>query len=55
MKAYILADRKKDVIAQLEKLGSRDNEHYTYDELVRKLTAARAMDVEVKSPHSSCW
>lgn len=52
MKAHeLISDRKRAVIEQLEKLGSRDNEHYTYEELVRKLSAARALDVKVVSPN----
>ncbi|WP_373894442.1 hypothetical protein [Virgibacillus sp. CBA3643] len=41
--------KQAHVIEQLEKLGSYDNEHYTYNELVRKLAAVRAMNVDVES------
>lgn len=42
------ADHKHNhVIEQLEKLGSYDNQAYTYDELERKLAAARAMEVQI--------
>lgn len=37
---------KAFVIEQLEKLGSLDNNGYTYKELVRKLAVARAMEGE---------
>lgn len=33
-----------EVIEQLEKLGSYDNNGYTYNELVRKLAVAREME-----------
>lgn len=44
------ADYKMNyVIEQLEKLGYHDNDHYTYRELVTKLSAARAMEVDVNN------
>lgn len=43
------ADYKKNyVVEQLEKLGYHDNDHYTYRELVTKLSAARAMEVDAE-------
>ncbi len=41
------------VIEQLAKYKLTDTEGYTLRELKIKLAAARAMDVEVKSPHAS--
>lgn len=45
--------QRQAVVEQLEKYGSFDHEGYTYDELVRKLAVARAMDVVVGSPHNT--
>ncbi|MFA1821183.1 hypothetical protein ACDX78_13585 [Virgibacillus oceani] len=50
------SDRKRaHVIDQLKKHGLTDNEHSTYRELVNKLATARAMEIEVKSPHADWW
>lgn len=53
MKAVdIKEDMKRlSIVKQLEQYGVYDNEGYTYEELKRKLTVARALDVKVKSPH----
>lgn len=38
--------RKNHVIRQLEQLGYTDNEELTYEELVNKLTKAKALKVD---------
>lgn len=48
LKGYEAELKKNHVIEQLEKLGYHDNDHYTYRELVTKLSAARAMEVDVE-------
>lgn len=55
MKASSLElERKKNhVIKQLEKYGYKDNEHYTYRELVNKLAVARALEIKAESPHNT--
>ncbi|MEC5422099.1 hypothetical protein QGM71_01150 [Virgibacillus sp. C22-A2] len=49
MKTYETHDEMKrtHVIEQLEKFGSYNNDHYTYQELKIKLAAARAMDIDI--------
>lgn len=49
MKLAELDYQKAFVIEQLEKYGYTDNEGYTYKELVNKLAAARAMEVDAEN------
>lgn len=39
--------KRSHVVAQLRELGCYTNDHDTYNELVRKLAVARAMEVEI--------
>lgn len=45
--------KKAYIIEQLEKYGYQDKGDTSYKELVNQLARLRAMEVEVKSPHSS--
>jgi len=43
------AYKRAYVVEQLQKYGFNNTDMYTYDELVRKLAAARAMEVDRES------
>ncbi len=54
MKAHEITavQKRAKIIKRLEELGHKGNDHYTYRELLRKLSAAEALEVKVQSPHS---
>lgn len=51
-----VSDMERETLIQaLKSLECYENDGYTVEQLKRKLTVTRALEVEIKSPHADWW
>ena len=51
-----VSDMERETLIQaLKSLECYENDGYTIEQLKRKLTVTRALEVEIKSPHADWW